>query len=137
MIEVVPFKSSHLEKMTARSVHDGETHVPQEGTLTFTITVDNQPVAILGLFIVQPGIASLWGIVSDSIQRVPIGFTKTVMDLIAGWGDSFKLRRAQVMLRYTYPRYGDWYKLMGFEKEGLLRKFGENGDDYWLYGRVF
>jgi RimJ/RimL family protein N-acetyltransferase len=44
--------------------------------------------------------------------------------------------RIQAIVRTDWPTAHRFIERLGFQKEGMMRKFGPDGSDYYLYARV-
>jgi hypothetical protein len=52
------------------------------------------------------------------------------------WAPSLPYRRIEATVLADFEDGCRWVEFCGFEREGLMRAFGEDGADYWLYSRV-
>lgn len=52
------------------------------------------------------------------------------------WFPILPFRRIEATVRYEFVAGRRWAECLGFQREGLMRRFGEDGADYWLYARV-
>lgn len=69
-------------------------------------------------------------------RKYPIQFFRHTQRRIQFWFDKPDIRRVQTTIRCGYPFLEHWILLLGFTCEGRMRKFGPEGDDYYLYARV-
>lgn len=46
------------------------------------------------------------------------------------------LLRVHTTIRADFSTAEKWIKILGFEKEGLMRKFGPEGEDHFLFSKV-
>lgn len=143
-LKVIPFKPEHMDGFTPKSVfNDGRdmkadaiaySYAP--GAHTGTIFLEGKPVGIVGLAQPWPGVAEVWTILSDKIRQSPVGVTKLMRRLLDGYMTELGIWRAQMTVIDGHDEGMRWAKLLGFECEGKLRKFGPDAKDHWMFGRV-
>jgi hypothetical protein len=132
---VIGYKDEHLTKIRVKEIHQGE--VPQTILCdAMTVMDGNQPVAIFGSFTFVPGVYHIWGLISEDVRQKPLAFHRISRELLAFYEKSAKPRRIQVDVKASYIEGQRWAKALGFEYEGTMKRFGVNGEDFHLYGRV-
>lgn len=100
------------------------------------INEDDKPVAIIGLTLLWPGCADIWGVISDEVRKTPISFHKNIMHALNFYAEELKLKRLQVFVQAEFNEGCKWMKSLGFVTEGRLASFGPEGKDYYIMGRV-
>jgi RimJ/RimL family protein N-acetyltransferase len=78
----------------------------------------------------------MWSIISDDARRYPKQLTivaKSFSDIVA---QSLSLHRLQLTVRLDEPRALRWAEYLGFEIEGLMRKYSPDGADTYILARV-
>lgn len=134
-LKVAPYEPWHLEKIECKEIFSGE--VPNlVMTTAFTVLHEDAPIAILGCFMFVPGVMHVWSLTSEYIRKWPIEFHKIVLDMLKFFWDEYGLRRIQAEVKVTYEEGQRWLESLGFEREGLLKKFCPDNTDVYLYGRV-
>lgn len=102
----------------------------------WTMKKDGHPIACGGFVDIGHGIAMVWVIASDEVRghgRMLCRFARQAIDIVTedlGW------HRIQAVVRCDRPEYERWARLMGFEREGRLRKAAPDKSDLYLYARV-
>lgn len=135
MITVVAYTPEHLTKIEVKEIHNSE--VPQiVMTDALTFMDGETPVAIFGVFNFMPGIIHLWGLISDAARKKPVAFHKLSGELLNFYQKRHQIRRIQIDVRVSYTEGQRWAESLGFEREGIMRSFGADGTDYYLYARV-
>lgn len=135
MIKVIPYKHEHLVSIDLKDIHQGE--VPPEVTTDAVTFMDGETVlAIFGGFFFVPGIFHIWGLVSPHVHKKPVAFRRSVGDFLSYFERKYKPRRLQIDIRVGHPELDRWAESIGFEREGIMKAYGTDKSDYYLYGRV-
>lgn len=56
--------------------------------------------------------------------------------MIRRYLDSFPYRRIEMTVDADFSQGERWALALGFEREGLLRRYSPRGEDCWMYSRV-
>ena len=110
-------------------------HMRVEG-MSWSAEVDGTIVASAGLVPLWKGVAEAWMISSDDVgrHRIKVARQLRVMFDEVMWHRG--LYRAQANIHHKFEkaiRLAEW---LGFENEGLMRRFGIEGADYIRYAKV-
>ena len=97
---------------------------------------DGKIIACAGVRILWPGCGEAWAIFCNEIHRHKIEIHKNITAYLKIIINDFKLRRIQAYVRADVPVAVDYIEHMGFEREGLLRKFGLDGEDQYIYAMI-
>jgi len=90
-----------------------------------------QVLSIGGISQQWEGRGLLWGVVSDSI-----GATMTpIHRVVARALDECPFKRIEAHILDSFDEAHRWIRLLGFEREGVMRCFWR-GEDYALYARL-
>lgn len=104
-----------------------------EHGLVKSIVSDNGEILLIGGLAPQwEGRAILFSLLSKHAKNHMIGIHRITTDFIKE--RPFVRIEAQVKVGFTAGH--KWIKMLGFEVEGLLKKFYPSGDDYVMYSRV-
>lgn len=135
MVEVVDYKPEHLEKIALKSCHEGERPNEIRGN-ALTLLGRGVPLAIFGWYFICPGVVQVWGLVSDEAAKAKKSFHNTVKLLISFAFERHPILRMQISVRTSYQTGWKWAKSLGFECEGVMKKYGPGGTDCWLFAKV-
>lgn len=102
----------------------------------WTMTVNGEPAAVAGIMNGGPGIGMLWAFVSDDARGHGKKIVKFIRPKLDFAFKEMRYHRLQAIVRVDRPEYQRFIELLGFEKEGLMKKAAFNQDDLWLYARV-
>lgn len=102
----------------------------QQPGWSFTLIENGHIICCAGIVNMWPGVGEAWFIASDKIHsnaRPFIRFAKNSMQKVADEND---LWRVQAVCKADWPAAIKFVKFMGFETEGLMRKYGPEAMDY-------
>ncbi len=135
MIKILPYDVEHFSKIKLRACHAQEGIKAPEYVNAVTVFKDDSPIAIFGGIDILPGILQVWGLISDDVRKCPLGFHKAALHLLkAKFSGGY--RRVQMTVRSDFLCGWKWAKALGFQSEGIMRKYGPDGTDYILFSRV-
>jgi hypothetical protein len=145
MIKSIAFKPGHLDLIELSDVHSGDPgliEAYQTGNvgMDFGLTIINQDTKrVLGVMNgirIHPKCMEVCMVVSKDALEYPISFFKEVSFMLDKHIEALGLTRVQATIRVGHPHLVKWIEMLGFRLEGVLEKFGMDGDDYMLYARV-
>lgn len=145
-VNVRPFQLDDMLKINLRQI-DRETGTEATagvmGTMAasergeaLTILADDEILSIGGVVSLFPGTAELWSLASTAVDKFPISFHKANIRILDYWIKALKLRRLQCKVYSEHVRSIEWLKRLGFQEEGLMRKYDTQGRDFYLYAKV-
>jgi hypothetical protein len=134
MIKIVRFAPDHLEQLNLRPEQGEKPEMVGGNVLTFLH--DEKPIAIVGWFLLAPGVAQCWALISEDVKKCPKSFHKNILLLLRWHQDKFEIRRFQMSVSCEFQTGWRWAKALGFTCEGIMKKYAANGSDCWLFGRV-
>lgn len=132
-----PYAAGDIGQIKARSADDFERDAFEEYGEAWTLWEEGRPVGIFGIAPVDEGVGMFWGVVSDDARGRGLRWVKRRMRFVQGWlmVQMGVYRRLQTTIRLD-REYKRFIELLGFQKEGLMRKIAADGGDLWLYSRV-
>lgn len=106
------------------------------GDHAFVARIGDDPVAAIGVSRLAPWLGSAWAFGTDRTRRVIPALTRWG---VAEWknrliADGF--RRVEVRTIIDHDISHRWLESIGFEREGLCRGYGSNGEDFAQYAYV-
>ena len=99
-----------------------------------TYIEDDKIIFCCGIKLDGQGIGRAWVIPSVHIDKHKIFFVKTIKKLIEEYSEKMNLRRLYTVVT---DEMKDWIEFVGFNKEGELKNFQENGNHVNMYARYF
>ena len=103
---------------------------------SFSLLTNGTLIASGGLFKIWDGMAEAWFIPSELIKPHRRQVVKQLRDHIDQLSVENDYRRLQATSRSDFSAGQRFLEFLGFEREGLLRKYGPDGADHYLYARV-
>ena len=134
------FEVSHAEEAMAGDEpipgfyhHMAQMRVPG---LSWSAEVDGRIVASAGLVPLWKGVVEAWMISSDDIGRHQVKVARQIRTMFDDVMRQRGLYRAQANIHHKFDRAIRLAEWLGFENEGLMRRFGIEGADYFRYAKV-
>ena len=116
---------------------EGDAKNLEQDHLAFTGIVNNKPIFAAGMKIIWGQVAEGWVIASSEMWKHPIGVAKAIKKDFARVAKENNITRVQSAIRKDFKqglRFAEW---LGLEEEGLMKKFGFDGTDQYMYARIF
>lgn len=101
-----------------------------------TIFCEGRPIAILGMNPIHRGVFQAWAIISSEVQKHPVSFHKLALTIFERWKTQSGAHRVQMTVQADFEAARRWALALGFNYEGKLRSYGEDGSDFYIYGWV-
>lgn len=146
---VLPFHKSHLQRLEL-DPHDIKTfnalgyelthhafQSVQEARTGFTIFYDMKPLLCFGIETKWPGCAEVWMLPGVHIGNIPLALGKGSRRLFNQLAAILHARRLQIVVNCNRPKAIRYAEFCGFKSEGRMAAFGPEGDDYFMYARLF
>ena len=146
--ELKPFKPEHADKIVAIGLNDKLMEIDasysdnricdhsQPGN-AYTMFVDGNPVFACGIVVLWEGVAECWVMASQNIYDMKFLAARTILDLQDKLCKKNKIRRLQTSVKADFKlglRLATW---CGLEVEGLKKKYGPDGSDYYQLGKIY
>lgn len=132
-MNIIAFKPEHaalmrLQPMQAAVSLDETTLITGPA---WTGVADDLPVVCAGFLPIWEGRAMAWALVAADAGRHMAAIHRAALERVRGAG--YRRLEAYVDPRFAAARR--WVAMLGFEYEGLLKRFTPTGDDMELYCR--
>ena len=139
--KVVPYLPEHGDQIIASGMNDKlmatdasytnhRLDISEPG-LSFTLLKDDTPIVAGGVIPMWQGVAEGWVLSSKQIFDYKIkaaGSIKKRLDYICTNNNIQRLQSAVKAEFLIGVRFAEW---LGLTKEGLMKKYGLDGSDYW------
>ncbi len=109
----------------------------EQDNLAFTGMVRSKPIFAAGMKIIWGQVAEGWVIATSDMWNYPLSVAKAIKKDFARVAKEHDIERVQTAIRKDFKegqRFAEW---LGLEKEGLMKKFGFDGTDQYMYARIF
>jgi len=103
----------------------------------YTMFVNDKPVFACGIVVLWDGVAECWVMASQNIYEMKFLAARTILDLQDKLCKKNKIRRLQTSVKADFKlglRLATW---CGLEVEGLKKKYGPDGSDYYQLGKIY
>jgi len=145
-IEIVEFHPNHVEVMEVRSIealgimqmedaHDRLEQLSKNSLDAQTFLHDGRVIFCAGYVQLWPGVIEVWMIPSIYVKTITLSFCKLLKAYVNDIMEKHNCHRLQT----TAPNdaeHDKWMKFLGFEKEGVLRKYTYSYEDYSMHAKV-
>ena len=102
----------------------------------WTARVDDKIAAVGGLLRLWPGVRSAWLCVTPLGRAHPVFVIRTLARCLVAQIQAAELRRVQADICDHDTAGLALVTRLGFEEEGIMRKYGPNGEDYIRCARI-
>ena len=109
----------------------------EQDNLAFTGLINNTPVFSAGMKMVWGQVAEGWVIATNEMWKHPLATAKAIKKDFARVAKEHNIQRVQTGIRKDFKqgiRFAEW---LGLEREGLMKKWGLDGSDQYMYARIF
>ena len=104
--------------------------------LSWSVDIEGTIVASAGLVPLWAGVAEAWMIAGDDVEKHRIKLARKMCVTFDEVMRQQGFYRAQSNIHCGFARAIRLAEWLGFENEGLMRRFGIEGADYFRYARV-
>jgi len=150
MLYIVPYKKEHGQIILSYQMNhkileadrhfiniEGDAKNLEQDDLAFTGMVNDKPVFAAGMKMIWGQVAEGWVIASNDMWKYPLGVARAIRKDFARVAKEHNIKRVQTAIRKDFAqgkRFAEW---LGLENEGLMKKFGFDGSDQYMYARIF
>jgi hypothetical protein len=137
----VAYKPGHLDFMrikegTFESREAIEESLRELEFEALTLVSNNFIVGVLGITPKRKGVAEVWSILSEDIKLFPISSARAIKKILKQYEDKYNLIRVEMSVREDLLSACRFAKFLGFKQEGLMHRFGLNGENFYLFART-
>lgn len=133
---IVPYEAGDVAQLEVRPGDGFGTPTEDQPGLAWTMKAAGKPVACGGFVEIGYGVAMVWVIASDGVRGHGRKFCRFARRATRIACEEMGWHRVQAAVRADRREYQRWAELMGFEREGVLRKAAPDKSDLCLYARV-
>ena len=150
MLYIVPYTAEHGKFILSQQMNhkvleadrhyinvDGDAKNLVQDHLAFTGIINDKPIFAAGMKMVWGQVAEGWVIATNEMWKYPLSIAKAIKKDFARVAKEHNIERVQSAIRKDFKegqRFAEW---LGLEKEGLMRKWGFDGSDQYMYARLF
>jgi ribosomal protein S18 acetylase RimI-like enzyme len=145
-VTYVPFHPAHLEvidpvefrKSSAAQLSDWKKliAIQAENGVAITAYLHGKPVACFGFLVMWTGVAEMWLLIEERGRQFGKSLTRAAMIVRDCAVLSNNLHRLQITVRCSDTRAVKWAKVLGFDQEAVLRRYGPDQTDFYIFARI-
>ena len=146
---VVVCEIDHIEAVTVRAEEEEERQemirmlrsAPRMEELLSsyarTLMHDDVVLACFGVWPMWPGVGRAWSLISAAARKYPKALYSSVKRCLETIEARDDMHRIEATVRSGHPSAHSWIRHLGFQREGLMRNYGQFGiGDSHLYARI-
>jgi hypothetical protein len=147
ILDIVPYKGEHGAYIMKQQMNhqlmnkdmefEGDANNLVQDNLAFTGLVDGKPIFAAGMKLIWSGVAEGWVLATKEVWDHPLLVARAIKKDFARIAKENNINRVQTAVRANYTTGLKFAKWLGLQEEGLMRKFGFDGTDQYMYARVF
>ncbi len=100
-----------------------------------TLTHDGRILAIVGAYTLWSGVLEVWVVPSHYVTQYPFVYLKYVKKYVQTLLNGYQPHRMQTQ-SLNNALHDRWMDFLGFTKEGIMKQFGADKQDYALWSIV-
>ena len=145
--ELKPFKQEHADQIISygmnhklmeidASFKDNRICLEDRGD-AYTLFINKKPVVAGGICLLWQGVCEGWVIANQNIYDIKFLAPKLIKVNTIKLCEKNKIKRLQTSVKADFipgVRFANW---LGLETEGLMKKYGPDGSDYYRMARIF
>lgn len=148
MIELIPYEPAHAHMILSRNVRERDlwlsgfpgweetVKIWKDGGPAETVTFDGEPVCSAGIVLIGWGRGEAWALLSTLFYKHVRACYRMIKNRLSGMVKEHGLVRVQTLVAPEFTEGARLVEHLGFDQEGLLKKYGPNHEDLLIYGRV-
>lgn len=145
-VQVMPFNPGHLARMKVDDSYFKAVapHVQIEDALSiqaskgvaYTAFLHGRPAAVFGSVAIWKGVEELWLLIEERGRTYGKTLTRIAQGMVAFRVIDGNLHRLQITVRCEDVRAVRWAKVIGFNIDGKMPRFGADGSDFYMMSKV-
>jgi len=144
--QIVPFQPNHLNLIDFREdelnhiehIPDYLNYIVDNAIVDYSWTAiaQGKVICIFGIRYMWSGVAEAWLLTGHGIEKNSISLVKGARVLLDETIEEMQIRRLQIAVKSTNKTAYNFAKFLYFNVEGVMKKFGPDGEDYYLMTRI-
>jgi len=143
MITIVPYLAEHLVKMKEDhpflEVGGVETYARtiEREHMAYTAMEDGKPIGCAGVLPCWPGMGEAWAHLTPRLQKHPLALQRAVKQCLPKIRTMGGFHRIQSHVLVGFEAGVRWVETMGFQFEGICKKYGPDKKDYYQFAITY
>lgn len=144
---VLPFQPRHMDKIVTnpvdrrifQSLPDLEQRLQAvtDQRCAWTLFYKREPALVMGIEYKYPTNYEAWLVPSDVALKHGTVLSRGAKRFFDKIGKRLNLRRMQIVVNVNHDPAIRWAEFLRFNREGLMKQYGPEGDDYYMYARTY
>jgi len=145
MIEVIQYKKEHAYSIFQNNMRERELGITKDfdefatgwevSGPAYTIIIDGSIVFCGGVILTGWNRGEAWTLMSDLFYKYPKSCYKICKNQLNEVIKEHGLKRVQAVIDVDFEDGVRFAEHLGFEKEGILKSYGPEGEDMLMFGR--
>ena len=139
MLRFLPFAQEHVQhiKLMFDLSEDGRKALVEHKDIRgYTLFEEDVVLGIGGVHNIWNGVGEAWLLLGKEAFARPKTVARHTVNMFDHMQEEYNYQRIQASIAVTdakAKRFAEW---LGFQNEGIMRKYGPDGSDYFRYARV-
>jgi RimJ/RimL family protein N-acetyltransferase len=146
---IVPYYPAHAYEVLQRNVREQDLWLSdypewdqwvqgwKDGGPAYTLIMDDQVVGCAGVVLLEWGRGEAWTLLSSLFYRYKLTAIRFIKKYLQRIAEDEELKRVQAQVRCDFEAGKRFIEFLGFEREGVLRRFGPNSEDIVMYSKLY
>ena len=104
---------------------------------SFTGFAEDKIIGCAGILPIWDGLGHAWVVMGKDYKKHRIWIHKQVRDMFLKIAVGMKFRRVQANVQCDFYDAVRWIEALGFTPESILRQYGPDAKDHYMYTRFF
>jgi RimJ/RimL family protein N-acetyltransferase len=147
ILHIVPYERKHRSLILASQMNhilmdkdkeysmDGK--LLEENGLAFSGIYNDKIIVAGGMKLLWEGVAEGWVMANEDVWKHPIITARAIKKNFEKAAKAKNLKRVQTAIRSDFAVGKKFAKWLGLKEEGLMRRYGFDGSDQYMYARIF
>lgn len=139
MLRFLPFAQEHVQhiKLMFDLSEDGRKALVEHKDIRgYTLFEEDVVLGIGGVHNIWNGVGEAWLLLGKEAFARPRTVARHTVNMFDHMQEEYKYQRIQASIAVKdgkAKRFAEW---LGFQNEGIMRKYGPDGSDYYRYAKV-
>ena len=144
---VLPFQPKHMDRIIINDVDrrifnslpdmQARLQAITEQRCAWTLFYKYEPALVMGMEYKYPTNYEAWIVPSDVAIKHGTILSRGARRFFDKIGKRLNLRRMQIVVNVNHEAAIRWAEFLKFKREGLMSQYGPEGDDYYMYARIY
>ena len=145
-MRLIPFVPAHAEALLADQLNEGCPEIVDDWAawigdlvnpdMAFTGIENGHLIGSAGLIRIWPGVSEAWFVGSWRLNNNVMAGARATRRKLDDLMKAHELHRIQAVVRADWDEAVRFVEFLRFQREGLLRGYGPDGSDHYVYARI-